>query len=170
MLNAQERSRQLSDLADAEKVKDEVAASKKFYRKLELSQFSAALIALALESTGKSALADEEILPVFFTEAACEWLMKLPNLYFFWRVVAKSYEWELTLDYERIGAPAVLRAMGEVREGVPRSFVECQLPPEELTAEHLAARRARGVFLTGPDETIVRNIVFSLDYTPDFSR
>lgn len=166
MLNADERSLKLSNLAELEKAKH--LSHKKLYRKLETSDFSLELTPLALEATEAKSLEPEEILPVFFTEEACEWLMKLPNLYWFWKVLDKAYEWQLDSGLERIDAATVLRAMGDLRESAPRSMVSCNLPPESLSPEQLATRTAYAVFLTGPDEQIVRNIVFSLDYTPQY--
>ncbi|HNG73716.1 MAG TPA: hypothetical protein PKN86_07315 [Candidatus Obscuribacter sp.] len=168
MLNAQDRSLRLSNLAEVEMKKSNHLSRKCFYKKLLPSQFAEALLPLAREATDLRNPSDEQILPIFFTDEACELLMKLPNLYWFWHVLEKAYEWQLDGYEERIDVATVLRAMGELREKAPRAWVVCKLPPESLSPGALVARTAHGVFLTGADETVVRNIIFSTEFTPNY--
>lgn len=169
MLDANTHSLKLAKLAESVKAEHQYLSRKSFYRPIFPSQFSNLLLPLALEASGKSKLEPEEILPVFFEEEACEWLMKLPNLYWFWQVLDKTYEWRLDLDMDRSNKLVVFRAMGVVRQSVKWSWVGCNLPPEQLSCGQLVTRTAWGVFLAGEKDQIVRNVIFTLDYCPDYN-
>lgn len=156
-------NRKLYNLADAQRT--EHGSRMSWYHKIEAAQLGQELYALALEATDSDSLDEAEILPVFFTEEACSLLFRLPNLFWFWRIVNAA-----TLHADDLGPislESVRKAMIETRNHAARTY-NLSAPLESLSPAELVSRAANGIILTTgglPEERkIVVNIIFTKDY------
>lgn len=163
MLDTNSRNRKLFQLALAQK--EHHGSTMSWYLKLEPAQLGQELYHLALEAADKKSLMDFEILCVFFSPEACEWLLKLPNLYWFWRVVADATMF--ADDEGMIQLRQVHQAMAELRCSASRAY-NLRATVDSLTAPEVVARTAAGIILSSGglvrDLKIITNIIFTFDY------
>lgn len=112
---------------------------------------------LAMRVRGVEAVNDDQVLPTFFSTEAIAILFGMPNLHWFWKVVAYS---ALAVDDNAalIGAATVKAALRHFRNELGMAF-DLNRPIEQLTVQEACVLVAAGVIVLKPDGLLAKNAV-----------
>ena len=112
---------------------------------------------LAMRVRGVEAVNDDQVLPTFFSAEAIAILFGMPNLHWFWKVVAYS---ALAADDNAalIGAATVKAALRHFRNELGMAF-DLTRPIEQLTVQEACVLVAAGVIVLKPDGLLAKNAV-----------
>ena len=112
---------------------------------------------LALRVRGVEAVNDDQLLPTFFSSEAVTMLFTMPNLYWFWKVVAYS---ALAADdaAEVISASTVKDALRHYRNELGMAF-DITRRIDELTVQEACVFVAAGIIVLKPEGLLAKNAV-----------
>lgn len=112
---------------------------------------------LAMRVRGVEAVNDDQVLPTFFSTEAIAILFGMPNLHWFWKVVAYS---ALAADDNAalIGAATVKAALCHFRNELGMAF-DLTRPIEQLTVQDACVLVAAGVIVLKPYGLLAKNAV-----------
>lgn len=110
---------------------------------------------LALRVRGVESVNDDQVLPTFFSAEAISILFTMPNLHWFWKVVAYS---ALAADDNAalIGAATVKEALRHFRNELGMAF-DLTRPIDQLTLQEACVLVAAGVIVLKPEGLLARN-------------
>ena len=156
-----------------------IAEIMNYYQPIDCSVLCRSLYHLALATTGQSAMTDDQILPTFFKADAVEQLLKLPNTYWFWRIVknalvhhCSSFKNEKATNQSnqnKIELGSIKAAMAAERRAASLANLAYsrQRDPANLNNVETATWVAAGLLLVdvngGHATTVVANPVFEYD-------
>lgn len=115
------------------------------------------LYRLALRVRGSETVSDDQVLPTFFSAEAIAILFTMPNLYWFWKVVAYS---ALAADDHAsvIGAATVKDALRHWRNELAMAF-DVGRAIDQLTVQEACVLVAAGVIVLKPEGLLAKNAV-----------
>jgi len=112
---------------------------------------------LAMRVRGVESVNDDQVLPTFFSAEAIALLFTMPNLHWFWKVVAYS---ALAADDHAalIGAATVKEALRHHRNELGMAF-DLTRPIDRLTVQEACVLVAAGVIVLKPEGLFAKNAV-----------
>lgn len=112
---------------------------------------------LAMRVRGVEAVNDDQLLPTFFRADAIALLFAMPNLHWFWKVVAYS---ALAADDDAalIGAVTVKEALCHFRNELGMAF-DLTRRIDQLTLQEACVLVASGVIVLRPEGLLAKNAV-----------
>ena len=112
---------------------------------------------LAMRVRGVESVNDDQVLPTFFSAEAIALLFTMPNLHWFWKVVAYS---ALAADDHAalIGAATVKEALRHHRNELGMAF-DLTRPIDRLTVQEACVLVAAGVIVLRPEGLLAKNAV-----------
>lgn len=144
---------QLYNLAVSQR--DETIHLRSYAQPFDDSHLGMKVYELACSTRGSATLPNSDIMPTFFTEQAIGVLRKMPNLYWFWCVVANAVIADDGDDSEHLGKASVQDAVLAVRRDHAFKY-NLQKPLAELADNRtgdarrevqIASRAAAGLIL-----------------------
>ena len=112
---------------------------------------------LALRVRGVESVNEDQVLPTFFSSEAIALLFTMPNLHWFWKVVAYS---ALAADDHAalIGVATVKDALRHFRNELGMAF-DLTRPIEQLSVQEACVLVAAGVIVLKPEGLLAKNAV-----------
>ncbi len=112
---------------------------------------------LAMRVRGVESVNDDQVLPTFFSAEAIALLFTMPNLHWFWKVVAYS---ALAADDHAalIGAATVKEALRHFRNELGMAF-DFTRRIDQLTVQEACVLVAAGVIVLKPEGLLAKNAV-----------
>lgn len=135
----------------------ENAVSRNWSQPLRPQMLGLNIYRLALRVRGVEAVNDDQLLPTFFSSEAVTMLFTMPNLHWFWKVVAYS---ALSADdhAEVISAATVKEAMRHYRNELGMAFdLTCRI--DQLSVQEACVLLAAGVIVLRPEGLLAKNAV-----------
>jgi hypothetical protein len=112
---------------------------------------------LAMHVRGVESVDDDQVLPTFFSDDAIAILFTMPNLHWFWKMVAHS---ALAADDHAavIGAATVKDALRHFRNELGMAF-DLTRRIDQLTVQEACVLVAAGIIVLRPEGLLARNAV-----------
>jgi len=136
---------QLYNLAQA--ALQETVVYRSYMRPFDASHLSQELYQLACRSRGVLLMPNADILPTFFDEDATEFLLAMPNLYWFWATIKEGVIFD---NVESGNAPIGLQALKLAVQAYKRDLAykhDMRKKIDALTPAQLCSRTALGIVL-----------------------
>jgi len=119
---------------------------------------------LARTARGVTSVTAEEILLTFYTPEAAQYLLTMPNIHWFWKVVKETALEGRWIPADLISLEVVMNTVRMMRRGCEDKY-DLNKPLSELTPGQAASRAARGLVLIvhrpGDHDEIVHNPLFA---------
>lgn len=135
----------------------EHALSRNWSQPLTPQMLGLSIYRLAMRVRGVESVNDDQVLPTFFSAEAIALLFTMPNLHWFWKVVAYS---ALAADDHAalIGAATVKEALRHFRNELGMAF-DFTRRIDQLTVQEACVLVAAGLIVLKPEGLLAKNAV-----------